>query len=177
MLLRTRRETLLRPLEIISGIVNRRHHLPDLAKILGYDWASMRRRDSPVRKAKTTGTSSGTAASGAGEPASPSGAPSGGDGNGSDGGDGGDGEGDGPRRRSHSRSTSSSSRAVQRNPPPRSPVDRAHALALLTLVLLAVLAFAMALLLTERGHLWLASEVIAALGGLPVLARALVKPK
>jgi hypothetical protein len=168
---RTTREALLRPLMIVSGIVERRHRMPHLGDLLREEGKAtprhraVRKADSAAQEQTATGAVGGQVAAGAAA-------------DGSAGGDGGDGDGDsdGPRRRSRSLPASPSV-AARRTPSLLTAPERAHRAALTTLVLLAVLAFAMAFFLAVRGHLWLAGEVIGALGGLPYLARALVRPK
>lgn len=96
--------------------------------------------------------------------------------------DGGDGDGDGPERRATSRSrlrrTSLHSRPAGRphsssKPDPNLPHRRGlKALVLITLILVST-----ALIFALTDHEWLAVEVMGMAGGLPFLARHLVKPK
>lgn len=172
--MRNSREALLRPLEVISGIVNRRNVPHDVARLLPFEVQGTRRKEA-ARRPKASQSQAGLTTGTTGEQAGAA-AESGGDGNG---GDGGDGDGDGPRRRTCSSASPSSppSRATRRKPIPRQLNNCSHVHALVVLVVLAILVFAMAFLLVERGHPWLAGEVMVALGGLPRLARALVRPK
>lgn len=176
MLVRTSRDALLRPLSMISKIVDRRH-MPvwgSITKVIERELAKTHRRAGPSGKAKSSASSASTTNS-QGVQVAPGADSSGGDAAG-DGDDDGGGDSDGPRP--PPLTTSSSSRAVRRKSPVRSsPHQNPHCLALLTLAFLAVLAFAMAFVLAEHDHLLLAGEAIASLGGLPSLARTLVRPK
>lgn len=109
--------------------------------------------------------------------------------NGDDDDDGGDGDGDGPRRPSQQlrrvqRQTSQSPRpldrfrAARRRTIPSYDPDAPHRRSLIALVLLTVLILAAAVGFAHAGHSWLAAEAMAMMaGGIPLLAKRLVKPK
>lgn len=174
--MRAARDSLLRPLQIVSGIVNRRM-VPDIMKFVPCEGQSARRKE-PARRPKSALAQAAASSGIAGDQIAADVGSSDGDGSGGDDGDG-DGDGDGPRRRSHASASPSSPspRAARRKPVPLECSDRSHTHALVTLAFLAISVFVMAFLMVERGHLWLAAEVMTALGGLPRLARALVRPK
>ena len=131
-----------------------------------------------VSKDDASGSAGGASALGAGE----------GTGGESDS-DGGDGDGDGPRRRSTKKSTSRQvSPLAQPTSPPharsrlsrhcdKSDHEAPHRWSLITLTTLTLALLAAAVEFAHSGYPWLASEAMAMAGGLPLLARRLVKPR
>jgi hypothetical protein len=109
--------------------------------------------------------------------------------NGDDDGDGGDGDGDGPRRpsiqlRRIQRHTAQSprpsvrSRAARRHTISSQDPDAPHHRSLITLAFLTLSILASAVGFALVGHPWLAAEAMGMMaGGLPLLAKRLVKPK
>jgi hypothetical protein len=102
----------------------------------------------------------------------------GGDGNS----DGGDGDGDGPGRRKpsnvHPRRSSVRSRRTKQTPSSVNPdPDLPHRRGLKALVLITLILVCAALILGLNKHECLAFEVLSMAGGLPFLARCLIKPK
>ena len=177
-LVRTTREALLRPLQVVSNIVNRRIISSEIVRFIPLEGQGARRKE-PARRPKARRTHAVASTGITGDQAGGGTSSSEGGGSGGDGGDGGDGDSDGPRRcsRASASPSSPSLRAVRRKFDSYHCQNRSHTHALLTLVVLAILVFTMAFFLVERDHPWLAAEVMTALGGLPRLARALVRPK
>lgn len=163
---RTSRVTLLRPFLSSSELGERRCRLPKPAD-LSRELAKSSNQTKTTRKADTISTdTSGGCQSALGSAI--------GGINGEDGGEG-DGDSDGPRRRLHSTLTPSCT--TRRTPSPPTAAERRYRAALLALVFLTVFDVAMAYVFANSGFLFLAGEVIAILGGLPKLARALLRPK
>lgn len=137
-----------------------------------------------VSKDDASGSTGGESALGAGEGAE-------GEGDG----DGGDSDGDGPRRRSTKKPASKQFRPLPRSPSrpdarssspthrnnsdPESDHEAPHRWSLITLTTLTLALLAAAVEFAHIGYPWLASEAMAMAmaGGLPVLARRLVKPR
>lgn len=177
-LVKTSRDTLLRPLQIVSGIIERRYmpHPYDNSRIV-----SKSGKSTPGLKASSDSSSSVDSA-GDGQPGQ---SEAGGGNSGDDGG--GDSDPDSDRRRSRSTHTHPSrkpprSPAVRRPSPKSAPAQssvsaNAHQRELIAALLLSTLYLSMIILFAYTGHVKLVSYMLAGIPGFACLIRCFIKPK